>query len=125
MSSAQKSKEVKELNIKKIELGYPCPGIPFYHFKADIELSQSSIIEVEAAVDGNVLRATDLRREADTENMNRPPISERPPSGYSVSQDATSYKNFSVVGWVRWEPGQKYSIRISVLTKKINSCIKR
>jgi hypothetical protein len=115
---AQKSKDVKELNIKKIELAYPCPGIPFYHFKADIELPQSAIIEVEAAVDGNVLRATDLRRETDTENMNRPPISERPPSGYSVSQDATSYKDFSVVGWVRWEPGQKYSIRISVLTKK-------
>jgi hypothetical protein len=116
--NAQKSKETKSLSIKNIELGYPCPGIPFYHFKADIELPQPSIIEVEAAVDGNVLRATDLRRETDIENMNRPPISERPPSGYSVSQDATSYKNFSVVGWVRWEPGKKYSIRISVLAKK-------
>jgi hypothetical protein len=116
--SGQKSKDVKELNIKNIELGYPSPGIPFYHFKADIELAQSAIIEVEAAVDGNVLRATDIRRETDSENMNRPPISERPPAGYSVSQDATNYKNFSVVGWVRWEPGQKYNIRISVLTKK-------
>jgi hypothetical protein len=116
--TAQQSKDRKGLDIKKIELGYPCPGIPFYHFKADIELPQSSIIEVEAAVDGNVLRATDIRRESDTENMNRPPISERPPSGYSVSQDATHYKNFSVVGWVRWEPGQQYSIRISVLAKK-------
>ena len=116
--TAQKSKEAKDLVIKKIELGYPAPGIPFYHFKADIELPQASIIEVEAAVDGNVLRATDLRRESDIENMNRPPISERPPSGYSVSQDATSYKNFSVVGWVRWEPGKKYNIRISVLAKK-------
>ncbi len=116
--SAQKPKAQNDLNIKKIELGYPCPGIPFYHFKADVELPQSSIIEVEAAVDGNVLRATDLRRESDTENMNRPPVSERPPSGYSMSQDATSYKNFSVVGWVRWEPGKNYSIRISVRMKK-------
>ena len=48
----QKSKETKELNIKNIELGYPAPGIPFYHFKADLELPQPSIIEVEAAVDG-------------------------------------------------------------------------
>ncbi len=116
--NAQKSKQANDLVIKKLELGYPSPGIPFYHFKADIELPQPAIIEVEAAVDGQVLRATDLRRESDIENLNRPPISERPPSGYSVSQDATSYKNFSVVGWVRWEPGQKYNIRISVLTKK-------
>lgn len=115
---AQKSKEVKELNIKKIELGYPCPGIPFYHFKADLELPQSSIIEVEAFVDGKVLRATDLRRESDAENLNRPPISERPPAGYSLAQDGTHYKDLSVVGWVRWDPGQKYNIRISVRMKK-------
>lgn len=116
--SAQKSKETKELNIKKIELGYPSPGIPFYHFKADIELPQESVIEVEAAVDGKVLRATDLRRDSDHENMNRPPLSERPPSGYSLSQDGTLYKNFNVTGWVRWEAGKDYNIRISVRMKK-------
>lgn len=49
--NAQKPREGKELKITKIELGYPCPGIPFYHFKADLELPESSIIEVEAAVD--------------------------------------------------------------------------
>jgi hypothetical protein len=115
---AQKSKEGKELKIAKIELGYPCPGIPFYHFKADIELPEASIIEVEAAVDGNVLRATDLRRESDTEDMTKPPMSERPPSGYSLSQDGTHYKNLSIVGWVEWQPGQDYNIRISVRMKK-------
>ena len=117
-TSAQKSGEGKELNVAKIELGYPCPGIPFYHFKAELELPESSIIEVEAAVDGNVLRATDLRRESDMEDMNKPPISERPPSGYGASQDGTLYKNLSVVGWVRWQPGQEYNIRISVRMKK-------
>jgi hypothetical protein len=117
-TSAQKSGEGKELNVAKIELGYPCPGIPFYHFKADLELPEPAIIEVEAAVDGNVLRATDIRRESDLEDINRPPISERPPSGYSVSQDGTQYKNLSVVGWVRWLPGQEYNIRISVRMKK-------
>jgi len=116
--NAQKSKEAKELTITKIELGYPCPGIPFYHFKAELDLPQSSIIEVEAAVDGKVLRATDLRRESDTEDVNRPPVSERPPSASSVSQDGTHYKNLSVVGWVRWQPGQDYDIRISVRMKK-------
>jgi len=116
-SDAQKSKG-KELNITHIELGYPTPGIPFYHFKADLDLAQPSIIEVEAEVDGKVLRATDLRRESDVENMNRPPLSERPPSGYGMSLDATLYKKLSVVGWVRWQPGQNYSIKISVRLKK-------
>ena len=116
--NAQKSKVANELKIDQIELGYPCPGIPFYHFKAEIELPQSSIIEVEAAVDGKVLRATDLRRDGDIENRNRPPLSERPPSGYGLSQDGTHYKNLSVVGWVRWQPGQDYAIRISVRMKK-------
>jgi hypothetical protein len=115
---AQKPKGGMELNIKKIELGFPEPGIPFYHFKADLELPESSIIVVEAAVDGKVLRATDLRRAEELEDINRPPISERPPSGYGVSQDATLYKNLSVVGWVKWQPGQDYNIRITVRIKK-------
>ncbi len=117
-AGAQKSRDTKELNIKHIELAYPSPGIPFYHFKADLELPQPSIVDVEASVDGKVLRATDLRRESDIENTNRPPISERPPSGYSVSHDATLYKELSVVGWVKWEPGQTYNIKISVKMKK-------
>ena len=116
--SAQKSKEGKELTVTKIEFGYPCPGIPFYNLKADIELPQSSIIEVEAAIDGKILRATDVRRESDIEDINRPPISERPPSGSSVSQDGTHYKNLSVVGWVKWQPEQEYDVRISVRMKK-------
>jgi hypothetical protein len=115
--NAQKSSP-KELNIKKIELGYPVPARPFYHFIAHIELPDPSIIEVEAAVNGKVLRATDLRRESDIENVNRPPISERPPSGYSLSQDGTHYKDLSVTGWVKWEPGQTYEIKISVKLKK-------
>ncbi|HUX96524.1 MAG TPA: hypothetical protein VMV47_12400 [Bacteroidales bacterium] len=115
---SQKTKVNNVLNIKNVELGYPVPAIPFYHFKADIELPRESIIEVEAAVDGKVLRATDLKRNADHENMNRPPLSERPPSGYSMSQDATLYKALSVVGWIKWEPGKSYNIRISVRMKK-------
>ena len=115
---AEKTKENGDLNITKIELASPCAAIPYYHFTADIELAQPSIIEVEAAVDGKVLRATELRRASDFEDLNRPPISDRPPQGYIASQDGTHYKNLSVVGWVKWEPGQNYSIRISVRVKK-------
>ncbi len=117
-ASAQKSKDTHDLSITKIELGYPCPAIPYYHFIAEADLPQSSIIEVEAEVDGKVLRATELRRAGDLEDRNRPPLSERPPQGYIASQDGTHYKDLSVIGWVKWEPGKDYSIRISVRMKK-------
>ena len=115
---AQKAKDDKALTITKIELGYPDPGIPFYHFKAKLELPQASIIEVEAAVDGKVLRATDLKREDELEDLHHPPLSERPPSGYSLSLDGTHYKNLTVVGWVKWQPGKDYNIRLTVRMKK-------
>jgi hypothetical protein len=115
---AQRSRSTQDLNIGKIELGYPSPGIPFYHFKAELELPEASIIEVEAAVDGKVLRATEIRREDEVEDLSKPPLSERPPSGYSMSQDGTYYKNPHVIGWVKWEPGRTYSIRLSVRMKK-------
>lgn len=107
----------KELKIGKIELGYPCPGIPFYHFKAELELPRSSIIEIEATVNGKVLRATDLYRADDMNDLSRPPLTHRPPSGYGLSQDATLYKNPHVIGWVKWQPGMSYEIKLTVRMK--------
>jgi hypothetical protein len=115
---AQKGKEPRELAISQIELGYPVPAIPFYHFRANISLTQPSIIEVEAAVDGKVLRAVEIRRDGDMEEMDRLPVGSRSPSGTSVAQDGTVYKDLSVTGWVMWEPGKEYNIRISLRMKK-------
>ena len=115
---AQKSKEENVLNITSLQLGYPCPAIPYYHFIASVELPSSCMIEVEAAVDGKVLRETDVRRPADIADRNRLPISGRSPSGTSVSQDNTLYQDFLVIGWVKWQPGQSYQIRITVRMKK-------
>jgi hypothetical protein len=114
--SAKENKE--QLNITSIKMGLPEPAIPFYHFIAEIDLPQPSIIEVQAEVNGKTLRATDLHRIKDEKEMDRPPISHRPPSGYGLSQDATLYKNLHVVGWVKWEPGKDYTIKISVRIKK-------
>jgi hypothetical protein len=58
-----KTKKDKELQINHVELGYPCPAIPFYHFIAELELPEASIIEVEAAINNKVLRFVDLHRE--------------------------------------------------------------
>ncbi|NOY96378.1 MAG: hypothetical protein GXO81_08375 [Chlorobi bacterium] len=106
------------LIVKHVELGYPCPAIPFYHFSADLELPEPSIIEVQAAVNGKILRATDLHRAKDAMELNHPPLSHRPPSGYGLSQDGTLYKTPHLVGWVRWEPGKSYTIKLSVRIKK-------
>jgi hypothetical protein len=117
--NAQKKQLVtKSLTVKNIELGYPVPGIPFYHFRADLDLPQSSIIEVEASVDGKVLRANDLYRQEDLSDMNKPALTHRPPSGYGLSMDATMYKDPTVVGWVKFQPGKSYNIKISVRMKK-------
>ncbi|HPE76276.1 MAG TPA: hypothetical protein PLC80_09315 [Draconibacterium sp.] len=113
------AKEVtKELNIKHIELGPPVPAIPFYHFIADLELPSPSIIEVHAEVNGKELRATDLHRVKDDTELNYPPLTHRPPSGYGLSQDGTLYQNLHVTGWVKWNPGETYSIKITVRIKK-------
>lgn len=114
--SAKENKE--QLNITSIKMGLPEPAIPFYNFIAEIDLPEPSIIEVQAEVNGKILRATDLHRIKDEKEMDRPPISHRPPSGYGLSQDATLYKNLHVVGWVKWEPGKDYTIKISVRIKK-------
>ena len=108
----------KELKIKKIELGYPHPRIPFYHFKAELELPKPSIIEVKAEVNGKVLRSIDLYRAEDIGDMNKPPLMHRPPSGYGLALDATYYKNPEVVGWVPWRPNHTYKIKITVRMKK-------
>ena len=113
-----KSSNARELKIRKIEFGYPHPRIPFYHLLAELELPRASIIEVEVTVNGKVLRSTDLYRAEDIGDMNRPPLMHRPPSGYGLAHDATYYKNPQVVGWVPWQPGQSYKIKITVRMKK-------
>jgi hypothetical protein len=116
--NAQKKQAAKSLTIKNIEIGYPVPAIPFYHFRADLDLPESSIIEVEAFVDGKALRANDLYRQEDIGAMDKPAMTHRPPSGYGLSLDATMYKDPTVVGWLKFNPGQSYNIKISVRMKK-------
>ena len=107
-----------ELKIHKMELGYPCPAVPFYYLKAEVELPRPSIIEVEVVVNGKVLRYTNLHKETGQEEvMNRPALTHRPPSGAGLSQDNTLYKDLNVIGWVKWQPGQNYEIKINVRMK--------
>ena len=44
------SENATQVEISKLELGFPVPAIPFYHFVAELELSEPSIIEVEVSV---------------------------------------------------------------------------
>jgi len=113
-----KTKKDKELQINHVELGYPCPAIPFYHFIAELELPEASIIEVEAAINNKVLRFVDLHREDEITELDKPVLSHRPPSGYGLSQDGTLYHHPHLVGWVKWEPGEEYELRITVRMKK-------
>jgi hypothetical protein len=107
----------EELIVRSIDFGYPQPGIPFYHCKATVALTQPSIIEVEMSIDGKTLRATDLFREGQMGTMDMPPLTHRPPSGYGLSFDATKYLTPDVVGWFAWEPGKTYNVKIIVRLK--------
>ncbi len=112
------AKEKEVLQIKNIELVYPYPAVPFYHFTADLELPRSSIIEVEAEVNGKVLRYLNLHKAGEEEDPSLPAIRHRPPSGAGLSQDNTLYKDMNVVGWLKWQPGQNYQIKITVRMKE-------
>ncbi len=117
-SNFAKGDKNKELKINSLELGYPCPAIPFYHFITEIELPQPSIIEVEAAVNGKVLRFTNLHRADEITDLSRPALSHRTPSAYGLSQDGTLYRKPHIVGWIKWVPGEKYEINIKIRVKK-------
>ncbi len=108
----------EELKINKLELGYPCPAIPFYFLRADLELPYPSIMEVEVAVNGKTLRFTNLHKETDKEDLNKPVLTHRPPSGAGLAQDNSMYNHPYVVGWVKWEPGAKYEVKVTVRMKK-------
>ncbi|MEI6679336.1 MAG: hypothetical protein WCL21_12060 [Mariniphaga sp.] len=108
----------EELKINKLELGYPCPAIPFYFLKADLELPFPSIMEVEVAVNGKTLRFTNLHKETDKEDLNKPVLTHRPPSGAGLAQDNSMYNHPYVIGWVKWEPGVTYEVKVTVRMKK-------
>lgn len=114
----QTKNKLGTLNISHIELGYPHPAIPFYHFKANLELPESSMIEVETIVDGKTLRFVNLYKGDIVEEDNKPGFIHRPPSGYALSQDNTLYKNPLITAWVKWEPGKTYKIDIKIRMKK-------
>lgn len=112
------AKDKPQLKISHIELGYPVPSIPFYHFKAELELPDSSIIEVQAAVDDSTLRFVNLFRSDEIDDTDKPALTHRPPSGYALSHDNTLYKNPVITGWLKWQPGESYKIEVTVRLKE-------
>ena len=106
-----------QLQINSLELGYPCPAIPYYYLRADLGLPRPSIMEVELVINGKPLRYTTIHQSDDTENPDRPALKHRPPSGAGLSQDNTQYKDPYIIGWVKWQPGVSYEVKISVRMK--------
>jgi hypothetical protein len=119
LPSPAQAKEISgSLKITRMELGYPVPSIPFYHFKAEMELPEPSMIEVEAIVNGQPLRFVNLYRGDVVEETDKPGYIHRPPSGYALSQDNSLYSNPHVTAWVKWQPGETYKIELKVRLKK-------
>ncbi len=108
----------QKMRVANLEIGYPVPAIPYYHIKADLELPYSAMIEVEMVVNGKTLRYTDLRAEHDLGDLSYPHLTNRPPSGAGLSQDHKLYQTPSVIGWVKWHPGDSYEVKVVVRMKK-------
>lgn len=106
------------LKLSDLTLNYPNPAIPYYYIQADLNLPAPSMIEVEMAVNGKTLRYTDLRPEHDLGDTGHPHLTSRPPSGSGLSQDNIVYLNPTVIGWVKWNPGQQYDVKVTVRMKK-------
>ncbi|MCK3684070.1 hypothetical protein [Maribellus sp. YY47] len=117
-STSQAKEKQAKLTIESMELGYPVPAIPFYHFIAKLDLPEASIIEVEAAVNGKPMRFVNLYKSDVHEDVNKPALTHRPPSGYALSQDNTLYKQPVITGWIKWNPGESYDITVTVRIKK-------
>ena len=108
----------KDLKIKEITLIHPVQATPFYHFRAELELPDPSIIEVEVYVDDKIVRFTNLHKGDEADEKGKPAMIHRPPSGYGLSHDNILYKSPTVIGWLKWQPGKSYNIRIIVRLKK-------
>lgn len=117
-ATSQAKEKQGKLTIESMELGYPVPAIPFYHFIAQLNLPEASIIEVEAAVNGKPMRFVNLYKGDLHEELDKPALTHRPPSGYALSQDNTLYKQPVITGWMKWNPGESYEITLTVRVKK-------
>ncbi len=119
LSATSQAKEKQgKLTVESMELDYPVPAIPFYHFIAQLNLPEASIIEVEAAVNGKPMRFVNLYKGDLHEELDKPALTHRPPSGYALSQDNTLYKQPVITGWMKWNPGESYEITLTVRVKK-------
>lgn len=108
----------KSAKITHMELGYPAPAIPFYHFIAHVELSDSCFVEVETMVDEKMIRTTQIHSPDQMGPLNQPELSMRPPSAKTVAYNNKLYKSFYLVGRVRWEPGESYTIGLNIRQKE-------
>ncbi|RIJ45462.1 hypothetical protein D1614_23020 [Maribellus luteus] len=119
LSATSQAKEKQgKLTVESMKLGYPVPAIPFYHFIAQLNLPEASIIEVEAAVNGKPMRFVNLYKGDLHEELDKPALTHRPPSGYALSQDNTLYKQPVITGWMKWNPGESYEITLTLRVKK-------
>jgi len=49
----------QDIKIKELQLEFPKPAIPFYHFKMRLDLPHPSIIEVKVIINRDTLLTTD------------------------------------------------------------------
>ncbi len=104
--------------VKKLTLEYPNPAIPYYHLKAELEVPEPSMLDVEVSVDGEKLRFVTVKDAAKPLDLTRPLIHYRPPFADTYAVNSTTYTTPIVIAWVPWRAGKEYRIDIKVRMRK-------
>ncbi len=98
--------------IQDAKLGYPTPAKPYYHYTLKLDLPKASQLDVQAWVDGQKQRKLSIRNEQP--EASRPLIHYRPAFANTYAVDTRKYDDPYVSGWLAWQPGKTYQIRLRV-----------
>lgn len=100
--------------ISSAELAYPNPAFPYYHFRADLNIEDPSMMDVEVSVNGEPIRYVDVRDRTRKVNTRRPIIHYREPTADATALSNLVFKEPYILCWLPWRPGEEYEIRVGV-----------
>lgn len=102
-----------ELHLKKIEIGQPCPAIPYYHFKIEINNSEKIPFQVQKIMaNGQRIYHYEIREASWGTEPDKVFHYNWPPFAISRFGDFV-YEQPCLIGRLDWQNSQKYKIEIS------------
>ncbi|MDQ3623117.1 MAG: hypothetical protein M3463_11595, partial [Verrucomicrobiota bacterium] len=102
----------------KVTLEHPNPAFPYYHFRAEVEISQPALMEAFATINGKKLRFISLKDRTRDLSLDRPLIHDRAAFANTYVDNNYRFRKPYIIGWLAWQPGQQYKIALNVRLKQ-------